>query len=279
MAGVKMNLFKLSDETEKCRERLEAILSHCSRVAIAFSGGVDSTLLLEAAYRNKNPEILAVIVKSQLNPQSETDAAVEFLSLRNISYILIETDILAQKKISSNPHDRCYHCKKYIFTLIRKAAEEKGFTLILDGTHSEDLDDYRPGLKALAELKILSPLKEAGFKKANIRELARYYDLKNWSLDASPCLATRIPFGTAIKKEDLIKIEKGESFIRENGFPVVRLRIHCNVARIEIPADKFNMLTDAALRRQITDYIKSLGFDFAAIDLEGYRTGSMNLRR
>ncbi len=272
-----MNLFQLSDETEKCSERLKAILPDCSRVAVAFSGGVDSTLLLEAAYRKKNPEILAVIVKTQLNPQSETDTAIEYLRLRNISYILIETDILSQKKISSNSHDRCYHCKKFIFTLIRKAADGKGFTVILDGTHSEDLDDYRPGLQALAELGILSPLKEAGFRKTNIRELARYYGLNNWSLDASPCLATRIPFGTAIKEEDLRKIEKGESFIRGKGFPVVRLRTHGNVARIEIPADTFNMLADITLRRQITDYIKSLGFDYAAIDLEGYRTGSMNL--
>jgi len=277
MSGIPVNIIELSDETEKCRELLEAILSNYSKVAIAFSGGIDSTLLLEAAYRRTNPDVLAVIVKTALNPQKETNAAVEFLRRKKIKYTLVETDILSEKNIVSNSQDRCYHCKKYIFTLIKKAAEEKGYSVILDGTHSEDIHDYRPGMKALTELKIISPLKEAGFRKKNIRELARYYGLDNWSLEASPCLATRIPYGTEIREEIIRKIEAGETFLTKKGFPIVRLRIHGNVARIEIPADKFNMLGDVELRRQITDYIKSLGFDFVAIDLEEYRTGSMNL--
>ncbi len=279
MSGEPMNLFNLSDETEKCRERLDAILSRYSRVAIAFSGGVDSTLLLETVYRMKNLEILAVIIKTPLNPHKETEAAVDFIRRRNINFILKETDILSEDKISSNPPDRCYHCKRFIFTLIRKTAEDKDYYDILDGTHSEDLNDYRPGLQALNELNIISPLKDAGFRKTNIRELAKYYGLNNWSLEASPCLATRIPFGTAISKENLRKVESGEIFLTGNGLTGVRLRIHGNIARIEIPADKFHLLCDKTLRGHITDYIKSLGFDFVVLDLEGYRTGSMNIYR
>lgn len=274
-----MNLFTLSDETEKCMESLNSILSVYSKAAIAFSGGIDSTLLLEAAYRMKSLEIFAVTVKSPLTPRKETDAAMEFLKLRNINFILIEADILSEKKISSNLPDRCYHCKKYIFTAIIKTAEERGFPVILDGTHSEDLEDYRPGLKALSELGIISPLKEAGFRKENIRELARYHDLSNWNIEASPCLATRIPSGTEIIETDLRRIEKGEAFLKETGFTSVRLRIHGNIARIEIPASQFDALTNSVLRKRITDYIKSLGFDYVALDLDGYRTGSMNLRK
>jgi len=274
-----MNLFNLSAETEKCRERLESILSRYARVAVAFSGGVDSTLLLEAVSRYKTIEFIAVIVKTQLNPRSETEAAVEFLKAGNFNYILIESDILSEKKVSLNPHDRCYHCKKLIFNKIIKAAESKGFHIILDGTHSEDLHDYRPGLLALSELGIISPLKEAGFRKENIRELAKYFGLSNWSVEASPCIATRIPFGTEITEYDLRRIEKGEACLKENGFTFTRLRIHGNIVRIEIHPDQFIKFSDITLRKQITEYIRSLGFDFITLDLEGYRTGSMNLNK
>lgn len=279
MTGKQMNLIKLSDETDKCRERLEAGLSDYSRVAIAFSGGIDSTLLLEAAFRNKSIVTLAVLVKTTLNPQSEIESAIEFLKYRNIDYSIIEKDILSEMNISTNPPDRCYHCKKYIFTGIIKAAKEKDFTVLLDGTHTEDFDDYRPGLKALNELGIISPLKDSGFNKSNIRELARYYSLDNWNIEASPCLATRIPFGTEIREQDLRRIEKGESFLKEIGFTHVRLRLHETVARLEIPVEQIIRFNDKALRIRITEYIKSLGFDFITLDLEGYRTGSMNLKR
>lgn len=272
-----MNLYTLSEETKKCRERLEDILSGYSRAAIAFSGGIDSTLLLEAARRNKNSETLAIIAKSVLTPESEIISAVDFLESRDINYISVEVDILHEHDIVSNPPDRCYHCKKFIFSKIRGAAALRGITAVFDGTHSEDLADYRPGLKALSELGITSPLQEAGFKKENIRELARYYRLKNWNAEASPCLATRIPCGTAITESDLIKIEKGEAFLRGIGFSPVRLRVHGNVARIEIPAGKISEFNDSILCAKITGYIKSLGFDFVALDLDGYRTGSMNL--
>lgn len=274
-----MNIFTLSEETEKCRERLENILSGYESAAVAFSGGIDSTLLLEAALRNEYSRAVAVIVRSALNPQNEIISAVEFLEKRNIDYMLIEADILSEESIASNPPDRCYHCKKFIFTRIMEAANQKGISVVLDGTHSEDLGDYRPGLKALSELRITSPLKEAGFKKGNIRELARYYGLSNWNSEASPCLATRIPCGTAILESDLRRVEKGEAFLKGLGLSPVRLRLHGNVARIETAADKIGEFSDRILCEKITGYIKSLGFDFAVLDLEGYRTGSMNLNR
>jgi uncharacterized protein len=272
-----MNLFTLSNETEKCKDNLDAILSLYSRAAVAFSGGVDSTLLLEAVSRIKNLEFIAVIVRSQLNPQSETDSAVAFLKRRNINYILIETDILSEKQVYLNHTDRCYYCKKFIFSAIREAAEDKGFEVILDGSHSEDLDDYRPGLRALKELGIKSPLKEARFRKTNIRELANYYGLPNWNLEASPCLATRIPYGTPLNKNDLRRIEEGEIILKNCGFPLSRLRIHGNIARIEVPEEKISRLTEPDLRKKIIVSLKSLGFDYVTLDLAGYTTGSMNI--
>ncbi len=272
-----MNSFTLSDETAACRARLEHLLSGYGSGAIAFSGGVDSTLLLEASSRIAGSAFIPVIVRSGLNPEPETASAIEFLKSRVTEFILIEADVLSEPEITANDHERCYHCKKFIFKTIISAASEKGLSHVFDGTHSEDLNDYRPGLRALSELGIISPLKEAGFRKANIRELARYYGLKNWNASASPCLATRIPFGTKLSAEDILRIEKGEEYLKNIGFPDVRLRVHGNIARIELPRELIDKFIESSLRSDVAQYIRSLAFDFVTLDLNGYRTGSMNI--
>ncbi len=272
-----MNNFTLSEETAGCLERLDKFLSGYGSAAIAFSGGIDSTLLLEAATRIKGSHFFPIIVRSVLNPESEISAAVDFLRNGQYDYVLLEADILDDTAIASNPADRCYHCKKFIFSRIISAAAERGVSTVFDGSHSEDLHDYRPGLKALSDLGVMSPLKEAGFSKSNIRELARFYNLLNWNAEASPCLATRIPYGTAINRDTLLKIEMGEAYLKQAGFTRVRLRAHGDIARIEIPAARIEELASPPLRGKVTEYIKSLGFSFVAIDLDGYRTGSMNI--
>lgn len=272
-----MNSFTLSGETEACRARLEHLLSGYGNGAIAFSGGVDSTLLLEAASRIAGSTFIPVIAKSALNPESETASAVEFLRNSGAEFILIEADVFSRPEIISNDHERCFHCKKYIFSKIITAAAGKGLHHVFDGTHSEDLNDYRPGLRALSELGVISPLKDAGFRKDNIRELARFYGLGNWNASASPCLATRIPFGTRLNMTDLNRIEKGEDYLRNAGFSDVRLRVHGNIARIELPHNTINEFIESSKRSDITLYIRSLGFDFVTLDLDGYRTGSMNI--
>ncbi|HOP63207.1 MAG TPA: ATP-dependent sacrificial sulfur transferase LarE [Spirochaetota bacterium] len=272
-----MNTFTLSEDTEKCRKRLDSILSGYDRVAIAYSGGLDSTLLLESASRIKDADFTAIMVRNSFMTEDEINTSIQFLYSRNIENVIINADLLSEKKIAENSMERCYYCKKQIFEKIINTAESSGITVILDGTHHDDLNDYRPGLRALSELGIKSPLKESGFNKEAVRELARFYGLSNWESHPSPCLATRIPYGTEIRAEDLHLVEKGEKILKNSGFSMSRLRIHGNIARIEVPEEQLHLLEDIHLRNKIINLIKPLGFDYITIDLEGYRTGSMNI--
>ncbi len=271
-----MNIYTLSDKTKNCKKDLAERLSQLGNIAVAFSGGTDSSLLLKAAAGIEKLSVVAITVKSPLISSHEFSSSVKFVTALGIDHIIVNVDILSEKEIVSNPPDRCYYCKKFIFTEIISAAAKRGIAHVLDGTHHDDLNEYRPGLKAISELGVISPLKDAGFRKENIRELARYYGLTTWDADSSPCLATRIPHGTTLKESDLRRIEEGELFLRERGFRLVRLRLHGNLARIEVPQEEIQLLSENNLRREISGYIKSLGFDYVSLDLDGYRTGSMN---
>lgn len=272
-----MNSFKLSHETETCHNRLVEELSTLSPMFIAFSGGTDSTLLVEAASRIKNITVTAITVNSPLIPRAEIEKAAGYMRGKNIKHIMLTLDPLKEKRISENSPMRCYHCKKFLFENIIEAAAGEGVEHILDGTHYDDTGEHRPGLMALSELGIKSPLKTSGFKKNNIRELAWSFNLSNWDSPPYPCLATRIPHWTPILESELASIEKAESCISSLGFSHVRVRVHGDVARIEIPHARIGEFASEKVRADISRQLKSLGFKFVTLDLDGYRTGSMDI--
>jgi uncharacterized protein len=247
-------------------------------VAVAFSGGVDSTLLLEVASRFEKMKVLAVTVHSPLVSLHEMDRVFEYIQRKNIEHHVVHADVFARREIVANSPERCYHCKKFIFGSIIKAAEGRGIDTVIDGTHGDDVNDFRPGIKALAELGVISPLRLSGFRKKNIRELARFYNISTCDTPSTPCLATRVPCGIPLDLRMIKVIEKGESFLHCIGFPEVRLRIHGDVARIEVPTDRISEIVSEPVRNKVFMYLKSLGLDFISVDLQGYRTGSMNFR-
>jgi len=260
--------------TDKYQQLLSLIRQYPS-AAVAFSGGVDSTLLCKAAEDALGKKALAVTVLSPLIPEREfslTEKNAKALGLRHKVIRMEELDPL----VSSNPADRCYHCKKIIFTKILKAAEDEGITTVFDGSNVDDLSDYRPGLRALGEMNIISPLQQTGLTKDEIRQLSHQLKLNTWNLPAYACLASRIPYGTAITNENLTMVEKGEDYLQALGFRQIRLRHHGNLARIEIARNERIRLFDESLIDEISKELKKLGFTYVCMELEGYRMGSLN---
>ncbi|MDR0550892.1 MAG: ATP-dependent sacrificial sulfur transferase LarE [Spirochaetaceae bacterium] len=243
--------------------------------AVAFSGGVDSSFLCAAAVDALKDKALAITVVSPMLPQSEIDCACRIAALTGIRHILIkENDIDAQ--VAENPHDRCYHCKKIEFASIISAAKNEGAASVLDGSNTDDLSDYRPGLKALAELAVVSPLRDAGLSKAEIRELSKQKGLPTWNKPAFACLASRFPYGEKITREKLAQVEKAEDIMRDAGFVNFRVRYHGNVARLEVAPEERARFFDTAFLDALSASIKRCGFLYAAFELEGYHTGSLN---
>lgn len=247
------------------------------KVAIACSGGIDSTLLLRAAADIPGLEVTAFTVNSIFVPYEDISEAIKQSAALNIKHILIDVDIKKIPEIQKNPPLRCYHCKKEVFSVIKSTAESMGISTILEGSHHDDLNDYRPGIKALTELGIESPLKESGFTKEGIREVSRYLGIGNWEKPSSPCLATRIPYGTEITDELLEIIYQSENFIKSLGFRQVRVRVHGNLARIEVPEEDINKILDSSVRSAIESDLKNRGLIYITLDISGYRTGSMNI--
>jgi uncharacterized protein len=259
------------------RSRLTALLKAMGRVLVAFSGGVDSTLLLKAAHDALGDDVLAVTAVSQLSSRQERRDAAEMARWIGTDHLVVESDDLADPMFVANPRDKCYYCKKRRFAMLKAMAGEKGFAVVVDGTNTDDFGDYRPGLKAIAELNVRSPLSEAGLTKAEIRELSRRLALPTWDKPAFACLASRIPYGDEITAEKLSRIDDGEIFLRGLGFcQQVRVRHHGQLARLEVVPAAIGEFVDAALRRRITDHFKQLGFQFVALDLDGYAMGSLN---
>jgi pyridinium-3,5-biscarboxylic acid mononucleotide sulfurtransferase len=248
--------------------------------AVAFSGGVDSSFLCRAAVEALGPRTIAITVVSPMLPKSELDCAAEVARLVGIEHVLIEESEI-EEKVAANPKDRCYHCKKIEFGAILEAARARGIVSVLDGSNYDDLSDYRPGLRALTELRIASPLREAGLTKAEVRELSRRFDLPTWDKPAFACLASRIPYGERIDAEKLARIEKAEDSLRGFGFRQFRVRSHGDVARIEVAPEERSLFFDEARLDTISRSLKSCGFLYVAFELEGYELGSLNrvLRR
>jgi uncharacterized protein len=259
---------------EKYRRLLD-LIARRGAVAVAFSGGVDSSLLCHAAVAALGNRAVAITIVSPMLPKSEIDGAQAVARRIGIEHILIEeTEI--DEEVAANPRERCYFCKKLEFGAIMEAAGKRGIATVLDGSNADDLGDYRPGLRALAELEIQSPLREAGLGKAEIRDLSRRFGLPTWDKPAFACLASRIPYGERIDRGKLARIEKAEELLRAAGFRQFRVRSHGDIARIEVAPEERRRFFDEALLDRLSRSVKDCGFLYVAFELAGYVMGSMN---
>ncbi|MEN8264886.1 MAG: ATP-dependent sacrificial sulfur transferase LarE [Nitrospirota bacterium] len=256
--------------------KLKENLNNMDRVIIAFSGGVDSTFLLKAASVSGLDKILAVTGLSESLPEEEASFAGEIASSLKVTHRTIVTEELSNSNYTDNPPDRCYYCKKELFSRLREIAEQEDFTYILDGTNADDAGDWRPGSRAAREEGVKSPLLDTGLGKDEIRKLSRSLGLPTWNKPATPCLSSRFPYGQKITSEALDRVHKAESFIRSFGVKELRVRNYTESARIEVLPEEFPILMDNQTRLKIIDYLKSLGYRYITIDLQGFRSGSSN---
>ncbi len=257
---------------EKLNARLEQLLP--AGVLLAYSGGADSSLLLGAAVRLPG-RLLAVTFSTPLQARNELREAAAFAAACGAAFRSETVDVLRLRpELRNNPRERCYLCKHALFSALRRLADARSLRYIVDGTNADDLGVFRPGRAALAELGVKSPLAELGISKARVRELAAALGIPAAGRPASPCLATRLPYGAKVTPELLERIEKGEALLRGSGFPVVRLRIHGAVARIEIPPADFSRFLDR--KEEFLPRLEKLGFHYCTLDLKGFRSGSMD---
>jgi len=255
-------------------EQLETRLAPLRKVVLAFSGGVDSTFLLAVLGKDPGRKVIAVTALSPTHPHQEQEAARSLARLFSAEHREITGDEILLEGFRTNPPDRCYHCKKHLFSKIEEIRRQEGCEVVLDGSNVDDLSDFRPGLRALEELGVKSPLQEAGLNKAEIRALSEEMELPTWNKPSLACLASRIPYGTEITEEALSRIDRCEAFLLERVHGSVRVRYHGNLARIEVAPSVFpDVMTH---REDMVGFFRQQGFAYVTLDLEGYRTGSMN---
>ncbi len=248
-------------------------LRKLENIAVAFSGGVDSVLLLQAAREALGDKVLALTINSPYIPDWEIAEAREFTSSKGINHKIV--DVPVPEQIKNNPQDRCYLCKSFLFMLLKEVAKQHGFTSLADGTNYDDTKDHRPGMKALEELHVMSPLLENRFTKNDIREVSREMGLYTWEKPAYACLLTRIPYNTSIEEETLRRIEKAETYLIGLGIRAVRVRAHDDLARIETEPRYIERIYSEGHIKNISRQLRRYGFKYVTLDLEGYRTGGI----
>ncbi|MBI3364642.1 MAG: ATP-dependent sacrificial sulfur transferase LarE, partial [Ignavibacteriae bacterium] len=264
-------------EVQSKHQHLQSILHEMGSIVIGYSGGVDSTLLLRVAVDVLGEKALAVIGKSETYPTREYEDAVRIAREFGARFEEVRTEETDHLKFRQNPADRCYFCKTELFSKLRSIAEERAIRWIADGTITDDLGDFRPGLQAKKEQDVRSPLLEANMSKSDVRELSKHLGLPTWDKGSFACLSSRFPYGFGITKENLMKVDRAETLFRDLGFRHFRVRHHDDkTARIEVGQEEIDRLFDKSVRTLIVEHLKSLGFTYVTLDLQGYRTGSMN---
>ena len=264
----------MATSREEKEKKLAVLLEKCMPLAIAFSGGVDSTYLLHEAALAGKEKVTALIMKTPSVPERELDEAVAFCKSRGISFFVLPADPFSAAGFRENGRDRCYICKHFLFSALLEKAKEEGIPFVADGTNADDRKEFRPGLRALKELDIRSPLAEAGLTKKEIRELSEKEGLPTWNKPSFSCLATRFPYGEELTVEKLKRTEAAENLLAELGFTQRRVRVHGNLARIEVLPAEIPLLLER--RDMISSRLEELGFLYTTVDLKGFRSGSMD---
>lgn len=266
----------LPPETESKYRNLLSTLKYYPSLAVAFSGGVDSTFLLQCAHNVLGDRATAFTAKSCSFPERELNEARQFCASKRIRHVILESEELDIPGFRDNPKNRCYLCKRELFEKIIAACRPEGITHVAEGSNSDDDGDYRPGLTAVAELGVLSPLRQAGLCKEEIRLISRRLGLPTWNKQSFACLSSRFVYGERITPERLGMIDRAEQLLLDLGFHQVRVRIHDQIARIEVLPDEIAKVAAPEMRGTISDAFRKLGFSFVTLDLNGYQTGSMN---
>ena len=256
-------------------ERLLAYIKELGRCAVAYSGGVDSTFLLQAATHALGKDALGITISTVLQPRWEQELATENARKMGTRQEVVTVDILAEEAVASNPMDRCYHCKKCLFSAVLERAAELGYDTLLDGTNVDDQGDYRPGQEAAKELGVKSPLLACGYTKKEIREASKALGLMTHDLPSYACLASRIPYGTPLCEEALSMVERAEDVLRDLGFRQNRVRLHGDLDRIEV--EEQDILRVVEQREEIYRALVGIGFSYVTLDVQGFSTGSMNI--
>jgi uncharacterized protein len=264
----------LDSSLEKKYQALQERLKSLDAAVVAYSGGVDSSLLAVVAHQTLAPRMLAVTIQSEVETVGIMDTAAAIAAQFGFPHHIIPYEKLKDEAYVENTPNRCYVCKSVDLGIITEIAHKAGIQAVLMGANVDDLGDYRPGLRAASELGVISPLAEAGFTKLDVRTLSRFLGLGNWNYPSSPCLASRIPYGVPVTHEKLAQIAQGEAYLKALNFPVVRVRNTGPLARIEVPGAEIDRLV--SLRSEVAAYFKQIGFQYITVDLEGFRSGSLN---